>query len=1234
MADINASIGLDSAEAAKAIDALSRRIDSLIARVGDGVKINVDASTAKAEASVKGAKGRLESALGKGLDVKVDADTKPAVDAIRNSKGRFESAGREAGTAASSGLSDTFKGALGGSLLGGGLAGIVSTGVSALTQMATAAFDEYKALNTNIQNIGTLGVEANGLDLQRFESLINDLSTRVPDQASNIANGVYNAISAGITGTEEEIVAFVETASKVAVAGLSDTNAAVNGLTSVTNAYGTGASGATQASNVFFAAIKAGKTSFNELNAGLANVIPAASAAGIQFDEVGASIAQLTTVGIPTAQATTQLRAAMIELQKPGKTLEGVMARLGLNASNVREQLAKTPDEGGGFINTMQAIEQEGKKAGLSMTQIFSSSEAASAGLALTGEQALKTQAIFKQVQADVNSGVAEKAFQSASQSIDVQLAIVRNKIQSVFNGVFQSLLPVVQQVIGIFTKTLAPAFERIGDTIGPAFERVGKIVKPILAIIGGVIITQIVGAINYATAVVSTMADIFSRAFDAVKRAIQPLIDTFGDLFGSVGDGVDPVKLFSNALTIAGALMQEVAAIVGELAGLVIELVVSGIQFAAAALNKLVNLFRSQNDETKGVTENTKKAVPVLQQIKDVFDNMRGTIAGVTFAFREIKLVIQEFFDALTSLELDRLDDILAGAGDRIKKGYDDGFNSVKKLRAEQEAAAAAEKARKEAEEAAAAASADAEADAAASADNKKTALEKALAAYKKTKTEAKALLDQELARLGVLFDQGKLSQKTFDDQKKILTSQFLSKSLEQAQDTFKAQLDADGFFAASKIKLEAGESFNDIRTEFTSLQSELSKLNLFADIRIPNAGTFDLNDLFPAPPLLDIDLALNDDILAGVADDIERASEIVNRITERNRTVANSISNVFASIPGAVSDAFGKVIEVNRDQGEKQIADLRGQLKAGEIAYSDYAAKVDGINSQLNQSPNRLDLIFEGVNKGIVDSTRKLVDTLSADMDGLAKRTADGANVMGESFETAGILAGASFVSMVADGQNAAKALVLAAFDALQAMIPIFTAQIFAGQVASPRPDNLLTAGATGTTAAVALTAALQVLVAAARAAVSGSFAKGGLVTGGERIVRINEQGPEYVMNAKSTQRYLPLLDAMNTNRPVRADLIRKLNLDKLGITFADQTAKGLVIAQAVGGDGDKHLKQLVTQNASLGARVEALTAEVKALRNEAKSTHKTEVTIPIDERAMERRHAKRQFEYATKW
>lgn len=59
-----------------------------------------------------------------------------------------------------------------------------------------------------------------------------------------------------------------------AVGGVTELETAVDGITSVVNAYGDDVLSAAEASDLMFTAVKLGKTDFTQLSASLFNVIP------------------------------------------------------------------------------------------------------------------------------------------------------------------------------------------------------------------------------------------------------------------------------------------------------------------------------------------------------------------------------------------------------------------------------------------------------------------------------------------------------------------------------------------------------------------------------------------------------------------------------------------------------------------------------------------------------------------------------------------------------------------------------------------------------------------------------------------------------------------------------------------------------------------------------------------------------------------------------------------------
>jgi TP901 family phage tail tape measure protein len=195
-------------------------------------------------------------------------------------------------------------------------------GLGALAVGATKSVTEANDLALGLREVVTLtgdtGDVANAT-FSEFQSLVAGLSKEFGIAQNILTGGLYQALSAGVP--KENALAFMQVASQAAIAGVTDVETAVDGLTTVVNAFGLETSQTQEVADSMFAAVKGGKTTFEELSASLFNVAPMAAAAQVSFSEVNAAIATLTAAGVPTAQATTQIRAAFVALQEPSKEL-------------------------------------------------------------------------------------------------------------------------------------------------------------------------------------------------------------------------------------------------------------------------------------------------------------------------------------------------------------------------------------------------------------------------------------------------------------------------------------------------------------------------------------------------------------------------------------------------------------------------------------------------------------------------------------------------------------------------------------------------------------------------------------------------------------------------------------------------------------------------------------------------------------------------------------------------
>ena len=320
----------------------------------------------------------------------------------------------------------------------------MAMGIQLFTQAISQFTTPFVELDKQIQNVGTLGVK----NLEAARNAVMELSTSMPESAEGLGAALYQGISAGTIAVTDGVLdiknamGFLDQAARVGVAGMASTESAVDGLTSVINAYGLELSDTEKVSDTFFAGIKLGKTTFNEMNSSLASFVPMASAMGVGFDQATAAIASLTAMGTPTAQAGTQMNAVFSLLQKGTTPLNAALAKSGTNLAALRDKLKEPTAAGGGLIGVMRDIQKAADASGKQLASLTGRVEAASiiTSLAKDDETYKKSLDTFLNVESEIAGGAASKAYAVAADSIAVKTDILSNQIQHAFNSVFSTI--------------------------------------------------------------------------------------------------------------------------------------------------------------------------------------------------------------------------------------------------------------------------------------------------------------------------------------------------------------------------------------------------------------------------------------------------------------------------------------------------------------------------------------------------------------------------------------------------------------------------------------------------------------------------------------------------------------------------------------------------------------------------------------------------------------------------
>ena len=187
-----------------------------------------------------------------------------------------------------------------------------ATATAVATKGVTAFAEFEKGMNEVMTLLPDAGEEAFGELSKQTKDFAKEFGV-LPDKA---IPALYSALSAGVP--KDNVFEFMEIAQKAAKGGVTELETAVDALSSVVNAYGVESISAAESSDLLLTAVRLGKTTFEELASEIYKVAPIASSVGVPFENLTASIAVLTSQGVPTAQSATMLKGALAELAKEG----------------------------------------------------------------------------------------------------------------------------------------------------------------------------------------------------------------------------------------------------------------------------------------------------------------------------------------------------------------------------------------------------------------------------------------------------------------------------------------------------------------------------------------------------------------------------------------------------------------------------------------------------------------------------------------------------------------------------------------------------------------------------------------------------------------------------------------------------------------------------------------------------------------------------------------------------
>lgn len=426
------------------------------------------------------------------------------------------------------------------------VSGVAAATGTALTKMAWDFEDGMAKVSTI--------ADTTEVPISDLEKQIKQLSDSTGVEAGEIAENVYNAISAGQkTG---DAVNFVSKATDLARAGFAETGDALDVLSTIMNAYRLEASEVDKVSNDLIMTQNLGKTTVAELSSSMGKVIPTAKSTGVNLDELCGAYAVMTSNGVATAETTTYLNSMLNELGKQGSTAANAFAA---GTEHIKEgglTMAEAMEQGWSLSDVLSVLDEQAAASGTSINNMFSSAEAGKAANILWDN-------------AEKFNGAVEEIQGSTTATSDAlgNLETSGHKTEVAINQIKNAGLEFGQTISAM----LAPALQKLAEYIRNAKEKLDGMddgQKQAIVTIG-----LIVAAIGPALVIIGK-----------VITAVGTITTGVGSLVGFVGGTVVPL-ISSTLMPILSGLWGLLVSLVGFVGGTVVPLITGTVMPALSGL-------------------------------------------------------------------------------------------------------------------------------------------------------------------------------------------------------------------------------------------------------------------------------------------------------------------------------------------------------------------------------------------------------------------------------------------------------------------------------------------------------------------------------------------------------------------------------------------------------------------------------------------------------------------------
>lgn len=397
----------------------------------------------------------------------------------------------------------------------------------------------------------SLMVDENEVDMKQLETSVKTLSNTYGISTKEIANALYETMSAGISAADS--IEFLEVAIKNSRGGITETTTSVNTLTNVMNAYNIETDRAIEISDKLLMLQKFGKTTVGEFGNELGRLAPLGAQVNMSVEEMFGSIATLTKNSIQSSQAITGMRSIISSVISPTSEATKEAERLGLqfNASAL---------QGKGFEKFLDDVMRKTRGNTDSLTKLFGNVNALNAIMLLTSEKGSKD---FKEALEAIYNAIGMT--DESMEKLDTRSQRLRETIESLKNGLTDAgnaILPILDTILKVLTplftllSNMNPVLIQMIAILGLFLATTGSILKTISGLTGmwgnlakgmagfnltAMKTTLIVMGVVAALIALLTLITVLTGKTDDLERSTRAIGDSVGNIQGNVNNAMNP---------------------------------------------------------------------------------------------------------------------------------------------------------------------------------------------------------------------------------------------------------------------------------------------------------------------------------------------------------------------------------------------------------------------------------------------------------------------------------------------------------------------------------------------------------------------------------------------------------------------------------------------------------------------------------------------------------------------